>query len=108
MAKATAAAVEVDMVPPPRDRQAVAFGAEEMLVQHGITASSTSPRQFRVPLTPGLPDVAGSGPRLGWPGSSARASAAAPVFARERLTGAWMREIRNAEKEKGLRGTRVE
>ena len=42
MAKATAgpasaAAVEVDMVPPPRDRQAVAFGAEEMLVQHGIT-----------------------------------------------------------------------
>ncbi|CAE7572142.1 unnamed protein product, partial [Symbiodinium microadriaticum] len=42
MAKATAgpasaAAVEVDMVPPPQDRQAVAFGAEEMLVQHGIT-----------------------------------------------------------------------
>ena len=42
MAKATAgpasaAAVEVDVVPLPQDRQAVAFGAEEMLVQHGIT-----------------------------------------------------------------------
>ena len=34
---ASAAAVEVDMVPPPQNRQAVAFGAEEMLVQHGIT-----------------------------------------------------------------------
>ena len=74
----------------------------------GSPASSTSPRQSRVPLTPGLPVVAGSGLRPDWPGSSARANAAAPVFARERLTGAWMHAIRNAEKEKELPGTRVE